>query len=203
MATSNKRVLTLNDANSAEPVKISENDILLGVTVGSNTNITYKNGSSSINKTVTVTDTIANIAGSSNVLLATLTATDGGLFLLNSERVLNVANEGSTAALLYDMNAAAPKKIALTDTEEEASILLLGSPVNYEVATYTASTIVLAAGEGDVTGIFTAAKIITIVGSGANDGTYSVASSAFGAATTITLTEAIVDTASTSGAVTL
>jgi len=194
------KVLTLNDANSSSPVKLSEDDILFGVVSGSNSSITYKDGTSSINKVIEVTETLANIAGASDNLSAGLTDEDSKVLLIDRRRVTNLY-ESTDVVLIYDMNTASDRRFVLSDTYEAASLVLAGDPTEYEVASYTATEIVLAAGEGDVTGTFVASTVINVVGSGANDGIYSVASSAFGAETTITLNEAIVDAASTDGTV--
>ena len=195
------KVLTLNDANSSSPVKINEDDILLGVESGANSSITYKAGTTSINEVVLVRETLANIAGASDNLTAGFTDSSTAVLLVNRTRVTNLYDEGGLGILILDTNEAEDRTFTLSDTFEAASLVLAGDPTEYAAASYTATTIVLEAGEGDVSATFVNGVVLNIVGAGANDGIYSVDSSAYGAETVITINETLVDTASTDGTV--
>jgi hypothetical protein len=83
----------------------------------------------------------------------------------------------------------------IKDAYEPAATAVVDGDRVYEIATAddTTKTFVLDVAEGNQTARFTAGKKFRVRSSTGNDGVYTVVSSVFGAATTIVVTETVVD----------
>lgn len=183
--------LILNDNTSGAEITIDESNILKAYTVSSVTNVEYLHDS--YKRVAKVSEALASVVAVSKVLIP-VTLTSGTIIYINKDRARNIYNESSTARIIYDGGGAGLERIVSSDVANDIQIAIIAKngEFSYEIASFTAApnTIVLAAGEGDVTSKFTVGVVFTVFGEGtANDGIYTVVSSAFGAATTITVTE--------------
>lgn len=183
--------LILNDNTSGAEITIDESNILKAYTVSSVTNVEYLHDS--YKRVAKVSEALASVVSMSSVLVP-VTLTTGTVIYINKDRARNIYEESSLVNVIYDSEGASLERIKTSDTviEVQNAIIAKNGEFSYEIASFTAApnTIVLAAGEGDVTSKFTVGVVFTVFGEGtANDGIYTVVSSAFGAATTITVTE--------------
>jgi len=198
-------ILSLKRLSDNKQIVIEEENIILLKSISGGTSVEHINPISGYVDKVEVANAIAQVASvSENIFEITPTLISGTVYL-NFERVVNIFPYGanSYAKILYDRGGTAPIAIETEDSIMEAYTAIYDKKgyLTYEVASYTATTIVLAAGEGNVTSVLTSPKVITLYGStDANNGTYVVTSSAFGSETTITLpASSITDTASVVG----
>lgn len=198
--------ISLKRLSDGTGVQIEEADILVVYGTTSSAEVEYVNPQSGRRDKVEVANSVTQIQSVSTGLFeVSLPDYPSTTVYLNSDRVINLYEDNSVAVVIYD-RAGSEKARFVTDETKEAvlnRIYVKEGYLTFDSASYTSSTIVLDAAEGDVTSNFTAGKILTLFGStDANNETYEVASSAFGAATTITITGGtITDTSDTEGKV--
>ena len=199
-------LILLKRLSDDKPFTIEENDLILLESTASGTNVEHINPISGYVDKVEVANDIDQIATISNQLFEITPIVTGKTVYINYERVLNIYAYGANnyAKILYDRGGTSPVNFETLMSVASAytNIYTKQGYLTYEVDSYTATTVVLKAAEGDVTTTMTTPKILTIYGStDANNGTYEIQSSAFGGGqTTITLPAAsITDTGSTVG----
>lgn len=198
--------ITLKRLSDGTGVQIEEADILVVYGTTSSSEIEYVNPQSGRRDKVEVANSVTQIqAVSTGLFEVSLPDYPSTTVYLNSDRVINLYEDNSVAVVIYD-RAGTEKARFITDETKEAvldKIYVKEGYLTYEVASYTGTTIVLDAAEGDVSANFTAGKILTLFGStDANNETYEVASAAHSGSTTITITGGtITDTSDTDGSV--
>lgn len=198
--------ISLKRLSDGTPVQIDEADVLVVYGTATDAVVEYVNSQSGRKEKVEVANSVVQIATISEKLFeVSLPDYPSKTVYLNSDRVINLYEVSSVATVIYDRAASAKARFVTDETKETVlnRIYEKVGYLTYDVASYTGTTIVLDAAEGDVTAKFTAGKILVLFGStDANNETYEVASSAFGAATTITITGGtITDTSDVEGKV--
>jgi len=113
---------------------------------------------------------------------------------LNSANIELIDDEGTGSVIMYNQEGASLHEYVVDETKGAINIQVYenaGKTV-YTVDAVTPGTpsITLITGDGDVTAVFVAGKVLSVVDSTGNDGTYTTASSAYGGGkTTITINE--------------
>jgi len=198
--------ISLKRLSDSSPVQIDEANILVVFGTTSDAIVEYVNPQSGRKEKVEVANDVTQIQAVSEKLFeVSLPDYPSTTVYLNSDRVIDLYEDSSVAVVIYD-RAGSAKARFVTDQTKEAVLTNIYEKegyLTYEVASYTSSTIVLAAGEGDVSANFTAGKILTLFGStDANNETYEVVSASHSGSTTITITGGtIADTSDTTGSV--
>lgn len=199
-------LILLKRLSDEKPFTIDENELLVLESTASGTNVEYIDPISGYVDKIEVSNPITDIATISDQLFEITPIVTGKTVYINYEKVLNIMPYGASnyAKILYDRGGtnAVMFETLMSVASVYTNIYTKKGYLTYEVDSYTATTIVLKAAEGDVTTTMTNPKILTLYGStDSNNGTYEIQSSAFGGGqTTITLPAAsIADTGSTVG----
>jgi hypothetical protein len=185
--------ILLNSNADGSNIVVEDSLLLMAFTADSVTNVLYLEEEDGYRRTAKVSETLANVGATSDLLFSTTDA-DGNTVWLNRERVLDVYDVDSKANIIFDAGGASSQKIKtnVTTVAVKAAIITKEGDFAYDIDSFTngPDTIVLDAGAGDQTSKFTAGVVFTVFGEGdANDSIYSVVSSAFGTETTITVNE--------------
>jgi hypothetical protein len=185
--------ILLNDNVDGSDIVIEDSLLLKAYTVDSVTNVLYLEEEDGFRKTAKVSETLANVGATSDLLFST-TIADGTTVWLNRDRVNDVFEVNSKATIVFDASGSKTENIKtdVTAIAVKAAIISKEGDFAYDIDSFTngPDTIVLDAGAGDVTAKFTSGVVFTVFGEGdANDSIYSVVSSAFGTETTITVNE--------------
>ncbi len=186
--------ILLNDNVDGSDIVIEDSLLLKAYTVDSVTNVLYLEEEDGFRKTAKVSETLANVGATSDLLFST-TIADGTTVWLNRDRVNDVFEISSKATIVFDAGGAKSENIKtdVTAVAVKAAIITKEGDFAYLIDDFAVAPneIVVDASEGDVTAKFTAGVVFTVFGEGnANDSIYSVVSSSFGTDTVIVVNEA-------------
>jgi len=197
--------ISLRKYDNNETINIQEENITMMVDTSNGTSIEYRNTLNSRKDNIEVANAITQIAAvTENFIVIDLVAAPDNVVYISLERILGVYDNGTNTSIVYDAGNNLKRVLKVADTVKEIHDLIYAKKgyITWEVESYSNDNIVLVAGEGNVTTTAISPKVITIYGSSVeeNNGTYEIASSAFGGGkTTITLVAGVSDDADTTG----
>lgn len=143
-----------------------------------------------------VTETPAQLVLLSKALVSITHTDDSAAEWINANRILLVDDEGTGAVIKYNVNGAHPRYFTVNETpgniNEQIAVLAGATVYTIDTVNKTTKSFTLIAGDGDVTAIFAAGKVFSVIDSTGNDGTYTVDSSSHGGGrTTIVVTQTV------------
>ena len=160
--------------------------------------VCYRDKSDGFRKYVTVKETQAEVIGYS-AFLTSITLEDATVIGLNYVEMKSITESGGLAQILSDVAGASLKLYVSEDDKPtiDAAVNVKAGGLShaYDAVDATTGIISIDSAEGDVSGTYTAGVFINLANSDGGDGSsvYSVASSAHGANTDITVNETITD----------
>lgn len=147
---------------------------------------------------ITVVETPAKIALLCKTLLLVTDSGDSTTSHINAGHIILIDDSGPNTVIKYDAKGAYPQYLTVKETKSaiNKTIYELAGQTTYGIneVSLTANSMILKSTHGDVTAIFAAGKVFSVISSTGNDGTYTVTSSSVaGGITTIIVTETIPD----------
>lgn len=185
----------LKQAVTGDIFSIGENDIILVVGEGTGSKVTFFDTGARV-RIIEVDEAPEDIKDLTKVLIPVTDTSSGLTEFINSGRILIVESKGTGSAIKYNAEGSIARQFEVDESKGAIQVLVFELTGNtaYEIdlLSNAPEEIRLSAADGDVTSQFTSGKILSIVGQGDSDGTYTVDSSAFGGGkTTITVDEDI------------
>jgi len=174
---------------------IGESDIINVVAEGTGSKVTFFDEGARI-RIETVDEAPAQIKALTQVLIPVTDTSSQLTEFINVERIIIVDSKGTGSVIKYNAEGAIAAQLEVDESKGAIQVLVFeltgNTAYTIDLLSNGPEEIRLSAADGDVTAQFTAGKILSIVGQGDSDGTYTVASSAFGGGkTTITVDEVI------------
>jgi len=185
-------LISLKKLSDGTSVSIEEANILVAYAISGGAQIEYLAVQSGRRDLISVANTPAEIAkASEKLVVVNLIDYPSTATYINIDRVIDIVELDSVATINYDRGGVNKGRLLTSDTKTEvlSAIYAKLGYYEFEVDSYAGDTIVLAAGEGDVTAKFVVGKLVTVFGAAeGNNDTYIVDSSTFGGGkTTVTL----------------
>ena len=174
---------------------IGENDIISVVAEGTGSKVTFMDEGARV-RIIEVDEAPASIKALTKVLIPVTDTSSQLTEYINSGRIILIDSKGTGSVIKYDADGARTKQLEVDESKGDLQVLVFeltgNTAFTIDLLSNGPEEIRLAAADGDVTSQFTSGKILSIVGQGDSDGTYTVDSSAFGGGkTTITVDEVI------------
>ena len=174
---------------------IGENDIISVVAEGTGSKVTFMDEGARV-RIIEVDEAPASIKALTKVLIPVTDTSSQLTEYINSGRIILIDSKGTGSVIKYDADGARTKQLEVDESKGALQVLVFeltgNTAFTIDLLSNGPEEIRLAAADGDVTSQFTNGKILSIVGQGDSDGTYTVDSSAFGGGkTTITVDEVI------------
>ena len=176
---------------------IGENDIINVVEEGTGSKVTFNDEGARV-RIIEVDEAAVSVKALTKVLIPVTDTSSGLTEFINSGRIIVIDSKGSGSVIKYNDEGARTAQLEVDESKGALQVLIFeltgNTAFTIDLLSNGPEVIRLDAGDGDVTSQFTAGKILSIVGQGLSDGTYTVASSSFGGGqTSITVDEVIPD----------
>ena len=185
----------LKQAVTGTIFSIGENDIILVVGEGTGSKVTFVDEGARV-RIIEVDEAPEDIKDLTKVLIPVTDTSSQLTEFINSGRILIVEDTDTGSSIKYNAEGSIARQLEVDESKGAIQVLVFELTGNeayvIDQLTNAPEVIRLEAAPGDVTAQFTAGKILSIVGQGDSDGTYTVVSSSFGGGkTSITVTEVI------------
>ena len=185
----------LKQAVTGTVFTIGEDDIILVVGEGSGSKVTFFDEGSRV-RIIEVDEAPEDVKDLTKVLIPVTDTSSQLTEFINSGRIIIVEDTDTGSSIKYNAEGSIARQLEVDESKGAIQVLVFELTGNtayvIDLLSNGPEEIRLDAAAGDVTGQFTAGKILSIVGQGDSDGTYTVDSSSFGGGkTTITVDETI------------
>lgn len=185
----------LKQAVTGVVFSIGENDIINVVGEGTGSKVTFFDEGARV-RIETVVEAPEDIKDLTKVLIPVTDTSSGLTEFINSGRIILVDSKGTGSVIKYNAEGSIAKQLEVDESKGAIQVLVFeltgNTAYTIDLLSNGPEVIRLSAGDGDVAAQFTVGKILSIVGQGDSNGTYTVVSSVFGGGkTSITVTEVI------------
>ena len=185
----------LKQAVTGNVFSIGEDDIISVVGEGTGSKVTFVDEGARV-RIIEVQEVPEDIKDLTKVLIPVTDTSSQLTEFINSGRILIVETIDTGSSIKYNAEGARAKQLEVDESKGAIQVLVFeltgNTAYTIDLLSNGPEEIRLSAADGDVASQFTAGKILSIVGQGDSDGTFTVASSSFGGGkTTITVDEVI------------